>query len=818
MLNVRPILSYGVVRSLMNRASKSFEDTTTLQARVVARRPRAVLFAALSRIAEPQLLIPAGALVILGLIWATTFHMIGVEKANAQHAASVSTRDLLDTYESQVVRALREIDQTLKFVQYAASVKGDRAALAELQTRSLLPPNLVFVVSVADTRGAVIASTAETHSDSAPARAHFMASPDKSSGAGGELWMDPPRRDPRSGDWTMQFSRRLSAPDGAYAGVVTMDVDAAYFASGYDTAKLGRHGVLGVLGTDGIFIVRRTGDAISAGDSTDYTAVVAPGGGDDEAAVTLTVNAWDGVRRFTGARELYAFPLAVIVGLSEEEQLTAWAANRSAALQRAALGSVVVILLATVLFHLGWQLLQSRQRESEAQIAYAKRVEYLAYHDGLCGLPNRSLFSRLLTRGIKLARRHQHQLAVLFLDIDRFKQINDTLGHDAGDNLLRELAIRLQSCLRDSDTVARLGGDEFVVLLPDLESAGSAALVAQKILTALTSPFVLAGQAYRITASIGICAYPQDGEDEQTLTKHADIAMYQAKAEGKNTFQFYSEKLNSNSLERLTLETSLRQALPRREFFLMYEARRDLVSDRINAVEAQLRWQHPVFGTMLPHEFVGVAEETGLMVPIGIWMLTEACAQGVAWQGEALPDIRMAVNLTPRQFADEGFVGDVARILQETGMPPRTLELEITESLLMRDVEKTLRIMTALRNLGVRFAVRNFGATYSMLSRQRRFPLDTVKIDLSGVSHAPAGPNSGAAARDHSVADAIIAMGRSLSLTVLTQGVETWEAEDRLPAHARDELQSSYSSRPLPAAEVTLLLRRQRELAETLTS
>jgi diguanylate cyclase (GGDEF)-like protein len=784
-----------------------------MRARAAQRGARGRLLAALIRVGEPHVLFPIVALLILSIIWTATFNFVKVENANAQRAAILSARELLGTYEAQVVRALREIDQTLKFVEYAAGTKGDKVALTELQERTLLPSNLLFVVSLIDRRGTVEASTGASHPDSVADQAYFVTLRDHPPSAGQGLFVDRPRRDPRSGEWRLQFGRRVSAPDGSFAGVVTLAVDAAYFVSGYEPSKLGEYGVLAVLGTDGIFRVRRTGDAIGAGDTVDYASTVVLSAGDDDAVVSLAVNPWDRVRRYTSARELYEFPLAVIVGLSEQEQFATASHDRRIYLLRATFASAVVILVAGFLGRLSWQLLQGRRRESAAKIAHAERVEYLAYHDGLSGLPNRSLFSKLLTRAIALAQRHQRRLAVLFLDLDRFKQINDTLGHQAGDQLLQGVAQRLQSCLRGSDTVARLGGDEFVVLLPELESAEYAASVAQKVLTLLAQPFLLGGQEFRVTASIGICIYPEHGADEQMLTKHADIAMYQAKEEGKNNFQFYSEKLNANSLERLTLESSLRHALERQEFLLYYQAKRDIGSGRITGMEALLRWQHPDLGVVAPMQFIPVAEDTGLIVPIGKWVLKTACLQNVAWRNQGLPDLIMAVNLTSRQFSDENLLQDIAGILRETGMPPQLLELEITESLLIHDVEKTLRIMTGLKAMGIKIAVDDFGTCYSSLSTLRQFPLDAIKIDRSFIRDVTAASAADANPEKRNLADAIIAMGRTLSLTVVAQGVETKDQADYLRVHACDEVQGFYFNKPLPTEQVTQLLQSQMELS-----
>jgi diguanylate cyclase (GGDEF)-like protein len=564
--------------------------------------------------------------------------------------------------------------------------------------------------------------------------------------------------------------------------------------------------VLGILGIDGVFRARRTGDAISAGDTLDYTTVVPPSHQAGREAV-LSTNAWDGVPRYTSARQLYEFPLAVVVGLSADEQLAATRRSQHTYLWRAAAGSLVLILIAVVLSRMSRQLTASRLRAVEEQLAHAARVEYLAYHDGLTALPNRSLFSKLLGQSINQAHRYNRRLAVMFLDLDRFKQINDTLGHEAGDQLLQEVAARLKACLRDSDTVARLGGDEFVVLLPELTEEAYVATVAQKILSTVARPFVLLGQEFRVTASIGISTYPQDGLDEQTLTKNADIAMYQAKAEGKNNFQFYSERLNANSLERLTLESSLRHALERGEFELHYQAKRDIRSGRITGMEALLRWQHPDLGTIAPMQFIPVAEETGLIVPIGKWVLRTACLQNMAWQAQGLPPLSMAINLTARQFFDEGLVPDLTTILATTGMDARLLELEITESLLMRDVERSLRILSGLKDMGVRIAIDDFGVGYSSLATLQQFPLDTIKIDRSFIRDVAS------VDEDKALTEAIIAMGRTLSLTVVAQGVETKAQADFLRLNACDEFQGFYLDVPMPADQTSMLLRTQRDVA-----
>ena len=427
------------------------------------------------------------------------------------------------------------------------------------------------------------------------------------------------------------------------------------------------------------------------------------------------------------------------------------------------------------------------QQEVHQHKLATERAEYLAYYDSLTTLPNRSLFSKLLNQAISLARRDAKPLAVLFVDLDRFKIINDTLGHEAGDLLLQEVGRRLQTCLRESDTVARLGGDEFVVLLPSLNDPADVEVVAHKILAATSKSFTALGQEFRVTASVGVSIYPTDGEDEQSLMKNADIAMYQAKEDGKNNFRLYSVQMNTHSFERLALESSLRRALEHNEFELHYQPKIDSRSGGIVGMEALLRWQHPDLGMVSPAKFIPIAEETGLIVSIGKWVLKTACAQNVAWQQRGLPDLNMAVNVSGRQFLDENLLGDVTSILKETGMNPTLLELEITESTLMHDVDKAIRILKAFRDMGVRLAIDDFGTGYSSLSNLRQFPVDTIKIDGSFVrdlsNHA----------ESRGIAEAIIAMGRTLSLTVVAECVETKAQADFLRQRSCDEFQGLFS-------------------------
>jgi diguanylate cyclase (GGDEF)-like protein len=440
------------------------------------------------------------------------------------------------------------------------------------------------------------------------------------------------------------------------------------------------------------------------------------------------------------------------------------------------------------------------QEVRESQLA-AERIEFLANYDALTRLPNRSRFARQVEHGVAEAKRHQHRLAVLSIDLDRFKQINDTLGHDAGDRLLKEIAQRLQGCLRQSDAVARLGGDRFVVMLMELAQENRATVVADRILGAISRSVTLNGVEFRITASIGISTFPDNGGDERELMQHADIAMSRAKQDGKNLFRFYNDLLNANSLERLTLESSLRQALDHDQFLLHYQPKIDLKRGTVAGVEALLRWKHPELGMISPVKFIPIAEETGLIVPIGEWVLRTACEQHAIWRraGLAAPDV--AVNLSPRQFGDELLLETVESILAETGTSPDMLQLEITESTLMQNPQGALETLTALKKIGVRLAIDDFGTGYSSLSSLKSFPIDTIKVDRSFVRNLPDDTD------DTAIMDAIIAMGRTLGLTVVAEGVETRAQFEFLRAHRCDQVQGFYFSKPVPAGELAELLR-----------
>lgn len=456
---------------------------------------------------------------------------------------------------------------------------------------------------------------------------------------------------------------------------------------------------------------------------------------------------------------------------------------------------------------------QLRQSESRLR-ASRRRVERLAYFDTLTGLPNRTFLQTHLKRTLERARNDERSVGLCCLDLDMFKRINDTLGHGAGDDLLTMVADRLRRVVRGTDcvahigqaddrptrgednTIVRLGGDEFVILLADLRSPADASLVADRILGTLTSPFHVQRRQVFVGASLGIATFPTDGENAETLLKHADAAMYHAKETGRNRAAFYTRSMSALSRARLELETDLRQAIADDTLEVHYQPKVNIRTNVMTGVEALLRWNHPERGRVSPGEFIPVAEDSGLIVPLGEWVLRRSCAQLAAWSRRGLHGVTMAVNVAARQFSDGGFVSAVRDAIASTGIEPARLELEITEGTLMSDIDGALAVLESLHGLGVRVAIDDFGTGYSSLAYLSRFPIDTLKIDRSFVGSLEDQP------RNASITEAIIAMGTSLHMAVVAEGVETKAQLDFLRRRACDTVQGYYFSRPLPPDDV----------------
>ncbi len=444
-------------------------------------------------------------------------------------------------------------------------------------------------------------------------------------------------------------------------------------------------------------------------------------------------------------------------------------------------------------------------RDVTAARAMASAMTHSAQHDFLTGLPNRMLLNERVGQAIALAQRHGKKAAVLFLDLDGFKHINDSLGHRVGDKLLQSVAERLVDCVRVTDTVSRQGGDEFVALLSEVDRAEDAAVTARRMLKTVAKAHSIDHQDLHVTTSIGMSVYPEDGLDAETLIKNADTAMYQAKANGRQGYQFFEPAMNVRAVERQSIEESLRRVLERQEVTLHYQPKVNLRTGRITGAEALIRWLHPVRGSVPPAQFIPVAEECGLILPIGNWVLREACRQARAWQDAGLPVGTMAVNISAMEFRDESFLPGVFAILDETGLDPGSLELELTESVLMKHAESTERILTTLREKGVHLAVDDFGTGYSSLSHLRRFPIDTLKIDKTFVSDILHDRQAAA------IVSAVITMARALDLEVIAEGVETEAQRALLHAQGCDAFQGYLFSPALSIAQFDALLRGQRQ-------
>jgi diguanylate cyclase (GGDEF)-like protein len=435
-------------------------------------------------------------------------------------------------------------------------------------------------------------------------------------------------------------------------------------------------------------------------------------------------------------------------------------------------------------------------------------IKKLAYYDTLTGLPNRVLFGDRLKQAIVMAERDKRGLALLYLDLDRFKYVNDTMGHAYGDRLLKICADRIQGCLRGSDTVARIGGDEFVIILPLLSGTEDVPKVADKILETFRKPVQFENHTIYTSASIGIALYPRNGKTADELLKNADISMYQAKEKGRNNYQFFSEEMNEQALARQVIESSLRQAMAQNEFFLVYQPLFDIASRTIIGFEALIRWRHPQHGDMLPPQFINVAEETGMIISIGAWVLRTACRQARQWHHCRSDGLRISVNISASQFKHDSFLGIVESALEESDLPAGCLELELSESTVMERGERNFHILTRLKEMGVSVAIDDFGTGYSSLSYLKHFPIDRVKIDGSFVQDiTPGGDNE-------AIAEAIIFMAHSLKLNVVAEGIEHEKQFSFLHSCKCDELQGFLMCHPLPPEDILPLLRSYSSLAQ----
>jgi len=438
--------------------------------------------------------------------------------------------------------------------------------------------------------------------------------------------------------------------------------------------------------------------------------------------------------------------------------------------------------------------------EREATVLATREIEHLAYHDSLTGLPNRALFIDRLIVAMARANRYGHKMALLFFDLDRFKEINDSLGHTIGDQLLKAVAERIRGCTREADSLARFGGDEFTLLIDQITTIDDAAVVGRKIIEALKVPFRVSERELFISTSIGIGIYPDDGDDTNTLIRNADTAMYRAKEQGRDNYQLYAPAMNEQAVQRLALEQLLRKALSQNELVVFYQPLVDGDEHRVTSTEALIRWNHPELGLLAPAHFIAAAEASGLILPIGTWVLQTACAQTKVWQEKYGALFGISVNLSARQFQQADLVDQVRAALEKSGLDPQCLELEITESNAMQNAENSIRMLRDLKNLGVRISMDDFGTGYSSLSYLKRFPIDTLKLDQSFVRDLHIDED------DRAIAEAVIAMAHSLKLKVVAEGVETQDQLTFLKQQGCDRMQGYFFSRPVPPEQFEALI------------
>jgi len=898
--------------------------------------PRTRLPRWLARALETHIALPLFALLPLIAIWAATFHFIEAERRTAVDTARDAVREQLDTYEAQVARNINAIDQTLKVIRYSAELNGTNAALPTLRAEGLLPPALVFQVSVADRDGRIVDSNPAMPPADVSREPYFAVHVNGSANGPfvSQTVGDAARMEPH-----LRFTRRIDDAFGRFAGVAIVEVDPAYFTSSYERSRAGEQGMLALVGNDGVARAVRIGDKVSWGQALALDNL-------KEESLAPQQTGPDGVERYAAARRMAGFPLTAVVGVSSREQMAQYEQHYGNYLVAATAASSLLVAVVAMISAWSWQVSRARQRERLAQQTYVAaseaspdaffvlrsvagpdgtiadftveasnsraelftgiandvlrgqllgdllpyyrlngmyedlvqvvtgqrvieaewqahagpaagrwlqrqivpvdggavamvrditerklaedRIRHMAHHDELTGLPNRSLIRDRLDQAVRNAQRNGGHLALAFVDLDGFKLVNDGLGHNAGDELLKVVGSRMQSCLRRTDTLGRLGGDEFVILLPDAgENPLALTPVLEKIRQAVTEPVQIGDQAVRVSCSMGVVVYPRDGEDPKTLMMNADAAMYRAKDLGSNNFQFYTREMNASVEEKLTLLEGLRRALdatladdaveapgadgaaapaaeaPAGRFYLLYQPKIDLRTGRMFGVEALIRWRHPEHGMVPPMRFIGLAEESGLIVGLGEWVVRTACRQTHLWRAAGLDPLVVSVNVSARQFEERRLVERIAGALRDTGLPASQLELEVTESLLMRDLNQAVERMGELKAMGVGLSIDDFGTGYSSLSALKSFPISTLKIDKSFVRDLASSSD------DQAIALAVISLGHRLHLRVIAEGVETVEQRDFLRANDCDEMQGYLFSPPVPAERITEMLQAQ---------
>jgi diguanylate cyclase (GGDEF)-like protein len=729
-------------------------------------------------------------------MWALVGFSLVTSRQTALVAASSEGRNLMIAFREQVLQILGGVEGETNLIAERMRREGNSFDLYAWGRENLVGSLGIAQAVIADADGQFRRTTNEPHPRPTDItdRSHFRVHLD---GKFRGLYIGQSVIGRILGVPLVPISRRVDAEDGNFLGVVVVLISPTALTTLPKSIDLGPHGSMTLSGLDDIIRAR------FAADSPDGTKGLGTSiaGGPRPAVIEESAQGWfvrasvvDGITRLYTYGRVGTFPLVVTVGLELDQHLAGW---------RSLAAMIIAMALGATLLLIGLAVYLTRQIFRDAATARAATLEitHTAEHDFLTGLPNRLLLKDRISQAIAVAQRHQTEVAVLFLDLDGFKHINDSLGHLIGDKLLQSIAKRLVACVRGADTVSRQGGDEFVALLSEVQRPEDAAVLARKMLQAVAGAHPIDRHDLHITTSIGVSVYPEDGLDAETLIKNADTAMYQAKANGRQGYQFFTPAMNVRAVERQAIEEGLRRAMERHEFALRYQPKIDLKTGAITGAEALLLWTHPTRGLVSPAEFIPVAEDCGLIRPIGDWVLRAACEQARAWVDAGLPAATIAVNVSAMEFRDENFLENLFATLSETGLDPRFLELELTESILMKHAESAASILQALRQRGVQVAIDDFGTGYSSLGYLRKFPLDALKIDQSFVRQIST------ASEDTAIVTAVIAMARSLKLRVIAEGVETLGELEFLQAHECDEAQGYYFSRPVPPEQFARLLR-----------
>jgi diguanylate cyclase (GGDEF)-like protein len=734
-------------------------------------------------------------IVVIGVVFVVMWALVAFSVVTSRHAAldagGLEGRNLMIAFREEIASVLRGVDGETLLLAERMRRDGDGFDLyAWGQEIALVAPAIARAVIVSPD-GMLKSATAEAHPSSLDLsdREYFRVQLDRQFRG---LYVGQPIIGRILGAPVLPISRRVEAADGTFLGVIVILISPSSLTSLHKLIDLGPHGAMTLAGIDNVIRARFSAD------SPDGTKGIGSSvaGGSRPGVIEVGGQGWyvrtsarDGISRLFTFGRVGSYPLVVRVGLDLDQVLAAWNLSVAMIIATALCATLLLVALADYLI-----------RQIYRDVATIQGITHSAEHDLLTGLPNRTLLNARLSFAFDWARRHKSKVAVMFVNLDGLKRINDAFGRGTGDKLLQSAAKRLAACVRNSDTASRVGDDEFVVLLSEIRRPEDAAIIARKLLGSVAEPHSIDQHDIHVTISVGISVYPDDGLDADALIRNADIAMSEAKERGRDGARFYTRAMNDRAAERQFIEEGLRYALERHEFALHYQPKINLKTGAITGAEALLRWTHPTRGAIAPLHFIPVAEDCGLIVPIGAWVLREACAQAQAWIDAGLPAMTMAVNISAVEFRSHDFLSNLFAVLQETRLDPRLLEVELTESLLMTNAESATSILQALRASGIQVAIDDFGTGFSSLGYLRKFPLDALKIDQSFVGQITATEENTA------IVTAIISMARSLKLRIIAEGVENVEHVAFLQAHQCDEAQGYYFSRPVPSDQFAKLL------------